>query len=231
MNSIPNSYQGETVVIVATGPSLNKEQIDFINAARHYNHCRIMTVNNSYQLFNYVDIHVACNDNWWEHYWWEDKKLQEIRDYGGDLWTRYEYLAEEYKINFIDSIVKDGLSRDAEVVHINHGSGPMAINIAYLYGFRKMILVGHDMKFAKDYNGKKKKVGSTPRHYFGEYPSHIQHFPRSSESVDIDGNIIGLIAAYKKMIPDLEKSGIDIVNCTPNSSLTCFRNSILSKEL
>ena len=87
------------------------------------------------------------------------------------------------------------------------------------------------MKFAKDYDGKNKKPGSTPRHYFGEYPKKLDHFPRSSESVNKNGEIIGLIKNYKAMIPDLNEQGVEVINCTPNSALKCFKMSTLEKEL
>ena len=226
--TIPRSYEGETVVIVATGPSITDEQIVHLYDARMLNRIKVITVNNAYQIFPFTDIQVACNDNWWEYYLLHDPSLRTIK---ADCWTRYKNISEKYGINYIDSIVKDGLSGDQSVVHINHGSGPMAINFATLYGFKKIILLGHDMKYAKDYDGKNQKVGSTPRHYFGEYPKSMQHFPQSKNSIDQEGRIVGLIRTYEKMIPDLISMKVDVVNCTPNSALECFRKSDLIAEL
>lgn len=145
-----------------------------------------------------------------------------------DKWTRYEH-QEKYGLNFIESHDREGLSKDPSYIHINKGSGPMAINFATLYGFTKIILLGHDMKFAKDYDGKTRTVGSTPRHFFGEYPSEMQHFPMSAQSVADDGTLRGLVEVYSKMLPDLE--GIDVVNCTPGTSLYTFRLGELEDEL
>lgn len=223
---IPNKHDGETAVILATGPSLNEDQVSMVAKKHSENKCRVITINNSYQLAPWSDIHVACNDNWWDYYWKNDEVL---RDMKADKWTRYKHQADKFGIHYIDSVDKGGLSKDPAVVHINKGSGPLAINIATLYGFKKIILLGHDMKFASDYNGKKKKVGSTPRHYFGEYPKSMQHFPQSSKSIDNNGVIIGLIEAYNGMTKDLEDT--DVVNCTPGSHLSAFRKSSLQKEL
>lgn len=223
---IPRKYDGETVVILATGPSLNEEQVNYVSHARAQGGCRVLTVNNSYQLAPWADIHVACNDNWWDYYWKNDEVLRNMK---ADRYTRYKHQADKFGIHYIDSIVKDGLSKDPSVIHINKGSGPIAINIATLSGFKKIILLGHDMKFANDYNGRQKKVGSTPRHYFGEYPKEMQHFPQSKESISNNGVIIGLIDAYNGMVKDLE--GIDVVNCTPGSHLPTFRKSNLMNEL
>ena len=218
---IPKKYEGETVVILATGPSLSEEQVNYVKGK-----ARVITVNNSYQLAPWADIHVACNDNWWDYYWKNDEVLRNMK---ADKYTRYQHQADEFGITFIDSIVKDGLSKDPSVIHINKGSGPIAINVATLSGFKKIILLGHDMKFANDYNGRYKKAGSTPRHYFGEYPKEMQHFPQSKESIDNNGVIIGLIDAYEGMVKDLE--GIDVVNCTPDSHLPTFRRGKLTDEL
>ncbi len=227
--SIPKKFEGETAVVVATGPSINKEQISAIGSAWQDNHrVRIITVNNAYQIAPFTDIQIACNDNWWQYYLAHDPLLKQLE---ADCWTRYKYIAESSGIDYIDSIVKNGLSRDPSVIHINKGSGPMAINFATLYGFKKIILIGHDMKFAKDYNGRQKKVGSTPRHYFGEYPKSMQHFPQSQNSVDKNGVIIGLIDAYQNMVNDLINMNVDVVNCTPDSALNCFRKSSLESEL
>ena len=228
MKKIPEKYKDETVVIIATGPSLNKEQIEEVEKAHKAGKCRVITINNSYQLAPWADIHVACNDNWWDYYWKNDEVLRKMK---ADKWTRYLHQAEEFDIHFIDSIVKDGLSKDPSVIHINKGSGPIAINLATLYGFKKLILLGHDMKFAKDYNGKQKQPGSTPRHYFGEYPKEMQHFPVSRNSIDNNGVIIGLISAYNGMVEDLKSMNIDVVNCTPGSHLPTFRKSTLAEEL
>jgi hypothetical protein len=223
---IEKKFNGETAVILATGPSLNEDQITLVAKAHSEGKCRVITVNNSYQLAPWSDIHVAYNDNWWDYYWKNDKVL---RDMKADKWTRYKHQADEFGINYIDSIAKGGLSKNPSVVHNNHGSGPLAINFATLYGFKKIILLGHDMKYANDYNGAQKKIGSSPRHFFGEYPKVMQHFPQSKSSIDNNGVIIGLIDAYNGMVKDLED--IDVVNCTPDSHLPTFRKSILGKEL
>lgn len=225
MNTIPRRYEGETVVVVATGPSLTQQQADYIGEARRLSKCKVLTINNSFLLCPFADIHVACNDNWWDYYW-NHPMLSAMK---AEKWTRYKHQAEKYNINYIDSVDEPGLSKNQNLVHINKGSGPMAINFATLYGFSKIILVGHDMSFAEDYNGNTKNPGSTPRHFFGEYPEVMQHFPRSTQSIAPDGTIIGLIQAYSGMIDDL--SDLDVVNCTPGSKLPSFRLSPLETEL
>ena len=221
--SIQKKYSG-TVVVLATGPSLTQQQVDYVEEAKRLGKCRIITINNAFLMCSSSDIHIACNDNWWDYYW-NHPLLLAMK---AEKWTRYKH-QESYGAKYIDSIVAPGLSKDPNVIHINKGSGPMAINFATLYGFDKIILLGHDMKFAADYNGREKKEGSEPRHFFGEYPKVMQHFPQHKDSVAKDGTLIGLIDAYDGMVKDLE--GIDVVNCTPDSRLTTFRMGALEEEL
>lgn len=224
---IKKRFEGNTALLIATGPSINDvtyEKIIWAVKRGIY----VITINNAYQKFNFTHIHVACNDNWWRYYLGNDPLLKNLTCF---KWTRYKDIAEKYGIYYINSIEKTGLSRDPSLVHINNGSGPMAINIATLSGFKKIILLGHDMKFDENYNGRKKEVGSTPRHFFGEYPKEMQHWPSVKIGLSEPGVLDGLIEKYQLMIPDLEDLGVEVVNCTPGSALKCFRQSTLEEEL
>lgn len=227
-STIEPVFKGQTGVLIATGPSLNEEQVEVVRKARDEGKCRVITVNNAYQLAPWTDAHISCNDDWWRHYWPRDEVL---RNMPGDKYTWYQELAAAYDIKYIRAIVKDGLSLDPSVIHINHGSGPMGLNLAVHYGFSRLLLIGHDMKFAKDYNGRQQKVGSAPRHFFGEYPKELQHWPSVKVGLSKPGVIDGLIEAYDKMPPDLEKAGMEVINCTPGSALPTFPLSTLEKEL
>jgi hypothetical protein len=170
-------------------------------------------------------VQLSCDGPWWRYYWPRWKALRELK---AMKFTWYPEIALEFGITYIKAIVKDGLSEDPGVVHINHGSGPMMINLALHFGIKKLLLIGHDMKFAPDYNPKKRDPGSTPRHYFGEYPDPLQHWP----SVKVKQGVLdGLIEAYAKIAPEAERLGMEVVNCTPGSALPCFRMSTLEDEL
>jgi len=147
-----------------------------------------------------------------------------------EKFTWYPEFAKEFGIRYIKAIVKDGISLDPGIVHINHGSGPMMLNLAILYGCSKIVLIGHDMKFAPDYAPAEQLPGATPRHYFGEYPKPLQHWP----SVKVrQGVLDGLIEAYTKINAQIvrDKISVDVVNCTTDTALTMFRCSDLEKEL
>jgi hypothetical protein len=227
-NPIEPKFEGETAVLIATGPSISREQVDFVRIAQRENKCKIFTVNIAYQLAPETDVQVSCNEDWWNYYWPRDHVL---RDMPGDKYTWFKYIADKYKIKYIHAAEKSGLSTDPRTIHINKGSGPMAINVALHYGVKKLLLIGHDMKFAPDYNGQQKKAGSAPRHYFGEYPKELRHWPSVKVGKSNPGTLDGLIEAYNTMPSDLKKKGMKVINCTPNSALSTFPMSTLEKEL
>lgn len=207
-------WEGYTGVIIATGPSLTDEQLRLIAIAQVTNRVKVFTINNTFERFPQTDLQLSCDGPWWRYYWPRSELLRSIQD---RCWSWYPDIAEDYGINYIKAIVKDGLSTDPAVIHINHGSGPMMLNIAYHFGIRRVLLLGHDMTFAKDYDPRRKFPGSTPRHYFGEYPKVLQHWP----SVKIrEGLIWGLIEAYEKM--PVKEMGYEVINVTPGSHLPTF---------
>jgi hypothetical protein len=226
---VPMKFPDSTCVLIATGPSLNQQHLDTIHAAHTAGDCHVFTINNTYQVYPETDVHLSCDGPWWLWYW-NDPYLREIAK-TADLWTWYPEFAEEFGINYVYGEERlRGLSLDPRVVHINHGSGPMILNLALLYGAKKIVLIGHDMKFAPDYKPEKRDPGSIPRHYFGEYPRQLQHWP----SVKVRQGILdGLIEAYSDIKDDIviRQISVDVVNCTPGSALTMFRQGDLEKEL
>ncbi|KKM79905.1 hypothetical protein LCGC14_1345220 [marine sediment metagenome] len=220
-------YKGETAVLIATGPSLSDEQLDIVKEQHEAGNCRVITFNNVYERAPYTDLHLSCDAPWWRWYYPRSPALQDLPC---PKYTWFPDLAKKFKIDYIRGEIKPGLSRDPGVVRINHGSSPMCINLAVHYGFKKLLLIGHDMKFAPDYNAARRNPGSTPRHYFGEYPGPLQHWPSVKVGLSKPGVIDGMIETYAAMVPDLKEIGMEIVNCTPGSALTVFPMSTLEKE-
>ena len=62
------------------------------------------------------------------------------------------------------------------------------------------------------------------RHFFGdgEYPEPLRHFTRN---LGPDGELIGLIKEMETIKPS--EYGIEIINCSPGSAMTCFKMGIL----
>ena len=196
-------------VIIGTGPSLTLEQIEKVS------HLRKFGANRAFE-FN-VDVLHGCNYQFWDHYW------PQVKDLPCEKWTTRPELKGKYPgLNYIEERWIDGLSTDPSYVAAHHGTGPQVLNLALHYGCKVMFLIGWDMKFPgkidnRRYTGK--------RHYFGEDPLTEIHWPKTSP----DGSLGGLIREMETIHP--EDYGIEIINCTPGSAMTCFPMMDLDKAL
>ena len=181
-------------VVIGTGPSLTKQQTDTAKCFKTFG------VNKAFE-FN-PDVLVGCNHQFWNYYWGSVKHLR------CQKWTtRPELEGKLPGLNYIEERWEDGLSTDPSYICAHHGSGPQAVNLAYHYGCKTILLIGWDMR----HKGK--------RHYWGdgEYPEPLRHFTRN---LGPDGELTGLIAEMATIHP--EDYGIEIYNCTPGSAMTCF---------
>jgi len=187
-------------VVIGTGPSLTPEQIAKVS------HLRKFGANRAFEFG--VDVLHGCNYQFWDHYW------PQVKDLPCHKWTTRPELEGKYEgLNYIREEWIDGLSTDKSYIAAHHGTGPQVLNLALHYGCKKIILIGWDMRF----NGKVTDRNYTgDRHYFGEDELTKNHWPRTGPQ----GELAGLIKEMETIHP--EDYDIEIVNCTPNSAMTCF---------
>ena len=193
------------MVACGTGPSFNLSQVE---TARQKGFA-LAGVNLLYQFVPDLRVLFATNESFWDYY-------PEARECSAEKWTNSKDAAKKYGLNYIDSRNEKGLSDDPTIIHHGHSSGYCLINVLYLLGFTRIILLGYDMKFAPDYRGQDKKIGSSPRHFFGEYKPQCQHWPYFSVK---NGVHVELTSLYRTIA---EQNRVEIINCTPDSALDCF---------
>ena len=194
-------WRGHTAVVVASGPSLTDEQITLIE------HSVVFTiaVNNSYAKLQHPDVVYACDYLWWKLNHMKAKQNIPRRQ----MWTQDRAAAEQFQLSHIQWEGKDGLGKRG--LRVNGNSGAGAINLAYHFGARRILLVGMDMKPGP--NGEK--------HWHPDHPKPLvqgQQFEEWRKKM-------GVLAA------DLKTEGVTVVNCTPGSALTCFPMGDLEQEL
>jgi len=207
-------FKGETAAIIGTGPSLTPEQIAMVDQAGW----RKFGANRAF-IYD-LDVLIATNWQFWDMCW------HEVKDLHCDKWIpshpEGRKAAEKYGLNLIGQRHLPGLSTDPTYIHHHHGSGPIAVNIALHYGITKMVLIGWDMRF---YGKIDDRSYTGLRHFFGEDAVTKTHWPRTAPN----GDLQGLIDEMATIVP--ADYGIDIVNCTPNSAMKCFRMSDLDSEI
>ena len=196
----------KTICCIGTGPSLTQQQAD---TARDKGF-ELYACNNAIQLAPDASLLYGCNYEWWKHY------HQEVKDLPCEKWTTHRKAARHFGLNWIEETYEWGLSNDVTIIHHGHGSGYSLVSMAYRAGADRIVLLGYDMKYASNYDGKQQKEGSTPRHFFGEYPKSMQHWP----SVQVkDGIHVELVDLYRSI---KEQGAVEIINCTPDSAIDCF---------
>lgn len=209
---LPRLWHGQTAVCIAGGASLNKAQVSNVKGFR------TIAINDAYKLAPWADILYACDGKWWE--WhngvpeFQGYKLtheQEIRWWKLKGGLESEVINPPYK--GIDIIISNGPGGyDDKPDRIRHGgnSGYQAINIAMKLGAKRIILLGYDMH-----------ARGAKSHWFGEHPNGRQRDGRYD--------------TWLKEFPALQEAamfrGQEIINCTPDSDLKCFKLMSLSDFL
>ena len=97
---------------------------------------------------------------------------------------------------------KRGLGEDR--VHFGGNSGFQAINLAYLWGAKRIVLLGFDGK----------AVGGKD-HWFGQHPQGLTQVQPYSLWLD----------HFPQLAYDLKREGVEVINCSPDSAITCFKGA------
>lgn len=95
-------------------------------------------------------------------------------------------------------------------IHTGQNSGFQAIGLAYQFGVSRMILMGYDMQFT---GGK--------AHWHADHPGGLAN----AQGVDRWPRHFPALAA------DLERIGVEVINCTRETLLTCFRRAKIEDVL
>jgi hypothetical protein len=193
----------KTCVIIASGPSLTDAQCAVVHA--HRENLKVIVINSSYQKAPWADVVYAGDYLWW--------KVHNLRVKAAcpkaERWTQDHSAAERYQLHHRKGVNRPGLG--LQHIHMNGNSAFQALNLAFLWGHRRILLLGFDMRHGPG--------GLT--HWHGDHEKPLVQRILPEEWV-------------KKSVPlaaDLKQHGCEVINCTPGSALTCFTASTIEKEL
>ncbi len=105
----------------------------------------------------------------------------------------------QWGIKQLISLDMPGLSTEQGTIYRGGNSGYQAVNLAYLLGARRILLLGFDMCI----EGKK-------RHWFGDHPGKL----------NMASNYKNFARAFESIVP--AKYGIEILNLSRRTALDCF---------
>jgi hypothetical protein len=88
------------------------------------------------------------------------------------------------------------------MIHFGGNSGYQAINLAFLLGARRILLLGFDMGYGK----------SGKRHFFGDHPG----------GMNVPSPFPDFINSFRSVAAQAPDLGLEIVNCSRETALDCF---------
>lgn len=214
---VPRLWPGETLAILASGPSLTQEQASVCRGR-----VRTIAINDSYLLAPWADLHYFCDAKWYDWHCKFESPAQALfgRERAMALFHGFQGLRvtleptaavrqhePALKVLRNDSAPKDGkprpegLCREPDGLRTGRNSGFQAINLAVHCGVGRILLLGYDMRATG---------GKT--HWFGEHPRPT--------GAAIYGHTF--LPAFASLVAPLQELGAEVVNCTPGSALTDF---------
>jgi hypothetical protein len=199
--AVPKDWPGETVVVIATGPSLTAEDVDYCRGK-----ARVIAINDAIRLAPWADALYATDAKWWG---WH----KGVPSYTGPKWSMEHTAWNNIRALYTDvqrlrNTGANCLEHDPTGLRNGRNSGFAAINLAVHYGAGRIVMLGYDMQ---------PRGGKS--HFFGEHPQKGQSpYPQFR-------------AAFETLVKPLAKLKIEIVNCSRNSVLTCFPKADLRDVL
>lgn len=201
MNTSPlPDWRGHTCVIAASGPSLTPEQCFAAVTSK----AKVIAINTTFRMLPEADALYAC-----DYLWLKIHKAQFMPAFNGRVWTQDRAAAEQFNLKYVRHAARDGLGR-GNTLHVGGNSGHGAINLAYLFGARRILLIGYDMR---EIGGKK--------HWHPDHPAPCVQKQQFGE----------WIHKFRKLAEDLKAAQCEVINCTPKSALQCFPMGDMEQEL
>lgn len=176
-----------------------------IEAARAAGRCRVIAVNNNWRRLPKADVLYAADGHWWRYYLGDLAPI-----FPGELWTSDASAAREMGLCYVRTRGGRGLSRDPTLVHSGGNSGYQAINIAFHFGARRILLVGYDMQ----------RTGGEA-HWHGDHPDGWGNSTTPEKWVP----------KFADLATDLAAEAVSVANCSIASALQCFQRSDLKEAL
>lgn len=145
----------------------------------------------------FADVLYACDEAWWDKY-------HDTITSPAARWTQDIDAKRKYGINWVQGASAKGLGLDK--VHFGGSSGYQAINLAFLWGVSRIVLLGFDCK----------PVGGKD-HWFGQHPAGLTQ--KQPYELWLDN--------YPQLAYDLQREGVKVINCSRDTAITCFERAAI----
>lgn len=169
-----------------------------------YVHARgiaIIAVNDAYLYAPFALALMASDGAWWIH---------RKPEFAGLRFSLDPTAARAKGVIILKDTGTEGIEIDPAGLRTGRNSGAAAVNLAVHFGAKRIVLLGYDMS-----------VDRKRTHFFGHHKFPLR-----------DGSPYELFhESFKKQVGPLRHLGVDIVNCSRKTALSCFRRAPLEQEL
>ena len=195
MHSVLPNWAGETVLVAATGPSLEWKDLQYARGK-----VKTIVVNDAYSIAPWADILYASDAQWWDAHGY-------VREFRGRRWSHdrngstWPHRAASAKIDLIQGANGIGISTDPHIIYFGGNSGFQAMHLAVNMGAKTILLTGFD---CGTWGGKS--------HFFGEHPQRIRKispYPMFRQAFNVASE-------------HLVKMGVNVINCSRMTTINCF---------
>lgn len=205
---VPRQWPGETVVCVASGPSLTREDVEFVRGK-----ARVIAVNRSLELAPWADVWYAADAMFWKWAHRGDGDYAAVKaiaaTYEGLKFTVTVESTKWPGVRLLGRGPSHGLSLDPLKLCLGGNSGYQAINLAVLMGATRILLLGYDMKPGA--GGK--------QHWHADHPMKMRSPYQTFQH------------AYPTLVAPLKAAGVTVLNCSRSTVLTCFERQPIEDAL
>jgi len=196
------NWTGRTVACIASGPSLRPVDCDVVRDAE----LPSIAVNNAGlpPMASFADIHYACDGRWFE-------KHPEALTY-----DRIKVCAVDEApagVHKVDLVSGPGFDERPNTIRAGQNSGHQAVHLAASLGATQIILLGYDMQ----------RTGGQS-HFHGDHRGGLENPEDGALARWADEQ-------FPVLARELNKRGVDVVNASRVSALTCFRRAALEDVL
>ena len=226
-SEVSPEWEGKTAVVIATGPSLTRDQVETVRVLHLDGAVKCIAVNDAYLWADFADVQYSADSRWHE---WHTKGIEKaaLGLSAADVAQRWAtFKGQKCSIQSSGANIKDeavhilrnrdhpfhgnGLSSNPQILVTGRNSGFQALNLAILAGAAKVILLGYDGRADKH-------TGRT--HFFGEHPKATSPdaFPEFRR-------------AFNDAEAAINQVGVKVINCSPNSYIDTFPKMELEDAL
>lgn len=195
-------WSGDVCAIIAGGPS-----VDAVTVAGLQGRCRVLVVNNSFDLAPWADALYAADEKWWDHY-------KAARDFAGLKITPSAVAAKRYGLKQVALFGEQDCAADRIDVDqpgtISRGGngGFQSVNLVTQFNCKCQIWIGFDF---------------CDEHWHGKHPEPLKN-PRPQT-----------LEKWRKRLDaqaaTLASLGVQVLNCSEKSMLQAYDRMTVDEAL